>query len=108
MEREALCVLDAAHLATLSEWDQKQAIGERLYPLIQSRHGERAGKITGMLLEMDNSELLHMLKVSVNILSTKFNWPIEAAVRSHTQNPEALVAKEMEALHTLNDYLKKT
>lgn len=37
-------------------------LGERLFPLIQSMHPSLAGKITGMLLEIDNSELLHMLE----------------------------------------------
>lgn len=36
--------------------------GERLFPLIQNMHPTLAGKITGMLLEIDNSELLHMLE----------------------------------------------
>lgn len=38
------------------------ATGERLFPLIQNMHPSLAGKITGMLLEIDNSELLHMLE----------------------------------------------
>lgn len=37
-------------------------LGERLFPLIQAMHANLAGKITGMLLEIDNSELLHMLE----------------------------------------------
>lgn len=37
-------------------------LGERLFPLIQTMHSNLAGKITGMLLEIDNSELLHMLE----------------------------------------------
>lgn len=37
-------------------------IGERLYPLIHARHPTLAGKITGMLLEIDNSDLLLMLE----------------------------------------------
>merc|ERR1712001_526031 len=41
---------------------QKQMLGERLFPLIQSMYPELAGKITGMLLEIDNSELVHMLE----------------------------------------------
>jgi hypothetical protein len=35
---------------------------ERLFPLIQGMYPELAGKITGMLLEIDNSELVHMLE----------------------------------------------
>lgn len=33
-----------------------------MFPLIQAMHANLAGKITGMLLEIDNSELLHMLE----------------------------------------------
>jgi len=49
-------------LAEASPREQKQMLGERLFPLIYSMHSELAGKITGMLLEIDNSELLHMLE----------------------------------------------
>lgn len=48
-------------LAAAQPQEQKQLLGERLYPLIQAMHPEWAGKITGMLLEIDNAELLHML-----------------------------------------------
>jgi polyadenylate-binding protein len=53
--------LTTAMLAAAQPHDQKQMLGERLYPLIYSMHPEWAGKITGMLLEIDNAELLHML-----------------------------------------------
>jgi polyadenylate-binding protein len=62
--------LTASALASASNAEQKQMLGERLFPLIQSTHSEQAGKITGMLLEMDNSELLHLLEDG-NALSAK-------------------------------------
>jgi len=55
-------VLTVAELAAAPEEAQKQIIGERLFPLIQHREPQLAGKITGMLLEMDNSELLYLLE----------------------------------------------
>ncbi|MBN3298109.1 EPAB protein, partial [Amia calva] len=54
--------LTASMLASAPMMEQKQLLGERLYPLIQAMHPALAGKITGMLLEIDNSELLHMLE----------------------------------------------
>jgi polyadenylate-binding protein len=54
--------LTASALASASPEMQKNMIGERLYPLIHQSQPDLAGKITGMLLEMDNSELLHLLE----------------------------------------------
>ena len=58
----------------------KRLLGERLFPLVQNVEPSRtlAGKITGMLLEMDNGELLNLL-----------------------ESPDALNAKIMEALSVL-------
>jgi len=49
-------------LASAQPQEQKQMLGERLFPLIQNMFPDLAGKITGMLLEIDNSELVHMLE----------------------------------------------
>lgn len=54
--------LTASMLAAAQPAEQKQMLGERLFPLIESMYPALAGKITGMLLEIDNSELLHMLE----------------------------------------------
>lgn len=59
--------LTASMLAAAPPQEQKQMLGERLFPLIQRMHPELAGKITGMLLEIDNSELLHMLESSESL-----------------------------------------
>merc|ERR1712015_342780 len=54
--------LTASMLAAAPPQEQKQMLGERLFPLIQRMFPDLAGKITGMLLEIDNSELVHMLE----------------------------------------------
>jgi polyadenylate-binding protein len=54
--------LTASMLAAAPPQEQKQMLGERIFPLIQNMYPDLAGKITGMLLEIDNSELVHMLE----------------------------------------------
>merc|ERR1719181_2558921 len=54
--------LNASALAAAPPPVQKQMIGEKLYPAIARMQPEMAGKITGMMLEMDNSELLMLLE----------------------------------------------
>uniref|UniRef100_A0A8D0A1Z4 Polyadenylate-binding protein n=1 Tax=Sander lucioperca TaxID=283035 RepID=A0A8D0A1Z4_SANLU len=61
--------LTASMLASAPLMDQKQLLGERLYPVIHALHPNLAGKITGMLLEIDNSELLHMLETPESLHS---------------------------------------
>jgi len=60
-------------------------IGLSSYPHFEySLHPDLAGKITGMLLEMDNSELLHLL-----------------------ESPDAMAAKVNEALTVLQDFAQR-
>ena len=54
--------LSAQMLANAPPGMQKQMLGEKLYPAVSRLQPELAGKITGMMLEMDNSELLMMLE----------------------------------------------
>jgi len=62
---------------------QKQMLGEALYPKIAEMQPELAGKITGMLLEMDNSELINL-----------------------TSDESALRAKVDEAMSVYDEYVK--
>jgi hypothetical protein len=70
--RGSMEALTPAALAAADPQQQKNMIGERLYPLIHAAQPELAGKITGMLLEMDNGELLHLLE-SPDALNNKIN-----------------------------------
>merc|ERR1740130_1315288 len=54
--------INASALAAAPPAVQKQMIGEKLYPAIARIQPELAGKVTGMMLEMDNSELLMLLE----------------------------------------------
>jgi polyadenylate-binding protein len=58
--RPAGAGIDMAALNAAPPGQQKQMLGEALYPKIHEMQPELAGKITGMLLEMDNSELINL------------------------------------------------
>ncbi|KAJ3850408.1 polyadenylate binding protein [Lentinula lateritia] len=74
---------NTAVLANSSPMDQKQMLGEQIYMRIAGTQPELAGKITGMLLEMDNTELLQLL-----------------------ESQEAMNNKVQEALVVLQEYSK--
>ncbi|KAI1487833.1 hypothetical protein F5X96DRAFT_680927 [Biscogniauxia mediterranea] len=48
---------------------QKQLLGELIFPKISAIQPELAGKITGMLLEMDNQELVNLIEDDVSLRS---------------------------------------
>ncbi|CAE6414420.1 unnamed protein product [Rhizoctonia solani] len=81
---ETSSVLTSQALAAASPMEQKQMLGEMIYLQIHQTEPDLAGKITGMLLEMDNSELLHLL-----------------------DTPDAMHAKVQEAIAVLNDFSSK-
>merc|ERR1719262_843158 len=67
---------NASTLAAAAPAVQKQMIGEKLYPAIAKINPEMAGKVTGMMLEMDNSELLMLLE-SEQQLRSKVNEALQ-------------------------------
>merc|ERR1739848_219169 len=78
--------LTASMLAQAPPSEQKQMLGERLFPMIQTMYPDLAGKITGMLLEIDNSELVHMLEHQES-LKSKVEEAL-AVLQAHKTTPE--------------------
>merc|ERR1719378_1881665 len=83
-KRDTSIPLTSDMLAQANPSQQKQMIGERIFPKIQHREPKLAGKITGMLLEMDNMELLHLLE-DENALMLKINEAL-AVLNSHSND----------------------
>lgn len=54
----------AAQLPNASADQQRMLLGEALYPLVDAVEPASSAKITGMLLEMDQSEVLHLIEDS--------------------------------------------
>jgi len=84
--------LTATMLAAAPPQEQKQMLGERLFPLIQRMYADLAGKITGMLLEIDNTELLHMLEHQES-LKNKVEEAV-AVLQAHQAKQAATIKKE--------------
>ncbi|XP_011017176.1 PREDICTED: polyadenylate-binding protein 8-like [Populus euphratica] len=68
----------ATALANATPEQQRMMLGESLYPLVDQLEHDSAAKVTGMLLEMDQTEVLHLL-----------------------ESPEALKEKVAEAMEVL-------
>eukprot|EP00301_Raphidiophrys_heterophryoidea_P026136 c8947_g1_i2.p1 GENE.c8947_g1_i2~~c8947_g1_i2.p1 ORF type:complete len:620 (-),score=164.03 c8947_g1_i2:218-2011(-) len=73
-----------AQLASATPEMQKQLLGERLFPLIQKEQPQLAGKITGMLLEMDVSEILSVLEAQSE-LHSKIQEALEV-LQAHSES----------------------
>ncbi|KAL6770698.1 RB47 [Auxenochlorella protothecoides x Auxenochlorella symbiontica] len=86
--------LTAAALASAAPEEQKQLLGEGLFPLVARLQPDLAGKITGMLLEMDNSELVLLLE-NAEALADKVDEAV-AVLRQHNAIPEGAEVRERE------------
>ncbi|CAN0873163.1 Polyadenylate-binding protein 8 [Linum grandiflorum] len=95
----------ASALANSSPGDQRTLLGESLYPLVHQLEPESAAKVTGMLLEMDQTEVLHLLE-SPEALKAKVAEAMEVLRNvSGTAHPQANNAADQLASLSLNDGL---
>lgn len=77
-------------------------LGESLYPLVDQLEHDNAAKVTGMLLEMDQTEVLHLLE-SPDALKAKVEEAMDV-LRSASQ-PQANSPVDQLAGLSLNDNL---
>ena len=54
--------MTAASLAAMPPMRQRQLLGERLYPLVEAVEPQLAGKITGIILEMEQRAVLELIE----------------------------------------------
>ncbi|CAH8662272.1 unnamed protein product [Schistosoma margrebowiei] len=86
--------LTISALAQLSEEDQKRTLGEHLYPRIKAMYPNLANKLTGMLLGVDNAEVINLLECEellrakceegINVLRSSQNQQGDIAEGRHT------------------------
>ncbi|KAK4599356.1 hypothetical protein RGQ29_009429 [Quercus rubra] len=92
----------ATALTNAKPEQQRTMLGEALYPLVDQLEHESAAKVTGMLLEMDQTEVLHLLE-SPDALKAKVAEAMEV-LRNVAQQQAKGPADQLAAL-SLNDNL---
>jgi polyadenylate-binding protein len=75
--------ISSTDLSKMTPEEQKNTLGERLYVKITELRPQQAAKITGMLLEMDTPEILHVLEDN-NMLRSKIEEAV-AVLRQHSE-----------------------
>nr|ACN26977.1 unknown [Zea mays] len=92
----------ATALANAPPDQQRLMLGENLYPLVEQLEREQAAKVTGMLLEMDQTEVLHLLE-SPDALKAKVAEAMEV-LRSAQHLQQSNVSTEQQLANlSLND-----
>merc|ERR1719355_376488 len=76
--------VDPARLALMTQEQQKNLLGEKLFSRITEAEPNNAAKITGMLLEMDNAEIINLLD-SPALLNNKVQEAVQV-LREHAMN----------------------
>lgn len=82
--QESQQTLNLSSLTSVAPGEQKQVLGERLFPMIQRIQPDLAGKITGMLLEIDASEIINMMD-SEDALKAKVDEALSVLHAHQTQ-----------------------
>lgn len=90
----------ATALANAPPEQQRTMLGEALYPLVDQLEHDSAAKVTGMLLEMDQPEVLHLIE-SPDALKAKVAEAMEV-LRNVTQQQGNSPADQLASL-SLND-----
>ncbi|XVE70117.1 hypothetical protein DITRI_Ditri10aG0045600 [Diplodiscus trichospermus] len=93
----------ATALANAIPEQQRMMLGENLYPLVERLERDAAAKVTGMLLEMDQTEVLHLLE-SPEALKGKVAEAMEV-LRSVAAQQQANSPADQLASLSLNDNL---
>ncbi|KAK1276178.1 Polyadenylate-binding protein 2 [Acorus gramineus] len=92
----------ASALANATPDQQRTMLGESLYPLVDQIEHDLAAKVTGMLLEMDQTEVLHLLE-SPEALKAKVAEAMEVLRNVAQQHPQANSPTDQLAALSLND-----
>lgn len=79
-------------------------LGESLYPLVDAIEHDMAAKVTGMLLEMDQTEVLHLLE-SPEALKSKVAEAMDVLRNVAQQQQQAGSSADQLAALSLNDTL---
>ncbi|XP_044489291.1 polyadenylate-binding protein 2-like isoform X1 [Mangifera indica] len=87
----------ASALANASPEQQRMMLGESLYPHVEQLEPEAAAKVTGMLLEMDQTEVLHLLE-SPEALKAKVAEAMEVLRNVAQQQPAGSAADQLASL----------
>ncbi|KAB1214740.1 Polyadenylate-binding protein 4 [Morella rubra] len=93
----------ATALANSTPEQQRTLLGENLYPLVDQLERENAAKVTGMLLEMDQTEVLHLLE-SPEALKVKVAEALEV-LRNASQQQQVNAPNDQMASLSLSDNL---
>ncbi|XP_058081704.1 polyadenylate-binding protein 8-like isoform X2 [Magnolia sinica] len=98
----------ASALANANPEQQRTMLGESLYPLVDQLEHDMAAKVTGMLLEMDQTEVLHLLE-SPDALKAKVAEAMEVlrnvAQQQQQQQQQASAPTDQLSALSLNDTL---